>query len=57
MKESIITLILGLMIWRQFPLSGAWAVGVLFGVKLIMSGWWLIFIGRGVRKITEPTTS
>ena len=54
---GIVTLILGLMIWRQFPLSGAWAVGVLFGIKLIMSGWWLIFIGRGVREITAPTAN
>jgi uncharacterized membrane protein HdeD (DUF308 family) len=47
--NGIVTLLLGVMIWRQFPLSGAWAVGVLFGVKLMLSGWSLIFIGRSVR--------
>ena len=47
--NGIVTLLLGLMIWRQFPLSGAWAVGVLFGVKLVFSGWSLIVIGRTVR--------
>jgi uncharacterized membrane protein HdeD (DUF308 family) len=47
---GIVTLLLGIMIWRQFPLSGAWAVGVLFGVKLTLSGWSLIFIGRSVRE-------
>lgn len=47
--NGIVTLLLGVMIWRQFPLSGAWAVGVLFGVKLMFSGWSLIFIGRSVR--------
>jgi uncharacterized membrane protein HdeD (DUF308 family) len=47
--NGIVTLLLGVMIWSEFPLSGAWAVGVLFGVKLIMSGWSLIFIGRSVR--------
>ena len=47
--NGIVTLILGVMIWRQFPLSGAWAVGVLFGIKLIFSGWTLIFIGRSAR--------
>jgi len=47
--SGVITLLLGIMIWRQFPVSGAWAVGVLFGVKLIVSGWALIFIGRTVR--------
>ena len=47
--NGIITLALGVMIWRQFPLSGAWAVGVLFGAKLIFSGTSLIIIGRAVR--------
>jgi uncharacterized membrane protein HdeD (DUF308 family) len=47
---GIVTLLLGIMIWRQFPLLGAWAVGILFGVKLTLSGWSLIFIGRGVRE-------
>jgi uncharacterized membrane protein HdeD (DUF308 family) len=47
--NGIVTLLLGIMIWRQFPLSGAWAVGVLFGAKMILSGWTLIFIGRSVR--------
>jgi uncharacterized membrane protein HdeD (DUF308 family) len=51
--NGIVTLLLGIMIWSQFPLSGAWAVGILFGIKLIMSGWALIFIGRTVRGATS----
>ena len=48
--SGVISLLLGLMIWRQFPVSGAWAIGVLAGIKLIFSGWWLIIIGRGVKR-------
>lgn len=51
--SAIVTLLLGIMIWRQFPFSGGWAVGVLFGVKLIFSGFTLIFIGRGVRGVAK----
>ena len=51
--NGIVTLLLGIMIWRQFPLSGTWAVGILFGVKMILSGWSLIFIGRGVRGVAK----
>ena len=47
--NGIVTLLLGIMIWSQFPLSGAWAVGILFGVKLLLSGVSLIVIGRSVR--------
>jgi len=48
--SGIVTLLLGIMLWRQFPFSGAWAIGILFGVKLIISGWTFIFIGRSVKK-------
>lgn len=47
--NGIVTLLLGVMLWRQFPLSGAWAIGVLFGIKMIFSGWALVFIGRNVK--------
>ena len=47
---GIVTLLLGIMLWRQFPFSGAWAIGILFGIKLIISGWTFIFIGRSVKK-------
>ena len=28
-----ISFLLGLMIWQQYPLSGAWAIGILLGIK------------------------
>ena len=55
--NGIVTLLLGIMIWKQFPLSGAWAVGVLFGVKLVLGGWSLIFIGRGVRSAAKEAAA
>jgi uncharacterized membrane protein HdeD (DUF308 family) len=55
--SAIMTLLLGAMLWRQFPLSGVWAVGVLFGVKMISSGLSLVFIGRSVKKITQAVKS
>lgn len=46
---GIVSVLLGVMIWQQFPFSGVWAVGVLVGVKLIMTGWALIAIGGAVK--------
>lgn len=51
--NAIITFVLGVMIWRQFPASGAWAVGILFGVKMIFGGWALFLIGRGVKSVAQ----
>jgi hypothetical protein len=39
------------MIWRQFPLSGAWAIGILIGVKLFFAGLMMITVGSTVRAL------
>jgi len=42
---GIVSILLGLMIWAQFPLSGAWAIGILLGIKLFFVG--LIMVTGG----------
>ena len=36
--SGIATLVLGVMIWRQFPESALWAVGLLVGIHMIFAG-------------------
>ena len=35
---GVVSIGLGVMIWSQFPLSGAWAIGILVGIKLLFIG-------------------
>jgi uncharacterized membrane protein HdeD (DUF308 family) len=53
LANGVITLLLGLMLWKQWPLSGAWAVGVLFGVQLISTGVALLALGSAARGIAK----
>lgn len=46
MFAGIVSVVLGLMIWSQFPLSGAWAVGILLGIKLLFIGLITITVGH-----------
>ena len=55
--NGIISLLLGAMIWNQFPISGAWAIGILFGVKLLFSGWTLIMFGLAARGMATEASS
>ena len=43
--SGLASLVLGIMIIRQWPVSGAWAVGMLVGIRLIFSGWSMIALG------------
>ncbi|KAA0132122.1 HdeD family acid-resistance protein [Gimesia chilikensis] len=43
--SGIISLLLGGLIWAEWPLSGLWAVGTLLGVDLLLTGFFLINVG------------
>jgi len=51
--DGIGTLILGLLIWRQWPLSSTWAIGTLVGVSIMMSGITRLMITLAARKFSE----
>ena len=43
--NGVIGIILGVMIYRQFPVSATWLVGVLVGIRLLLAGWTMIALG------------
>ncbi len=49
--NGIITLLLGIMIWRQWPFSGLWVPGTLIGIDLIFSGAAYVAIGLNARRL------
>lgn len=51
--SGVVALALGIMIWRQFPVSGMWAVGTLAGVQLIFGGSALTSICGAARTAAE----
>jgi len=51
------SLILGLMIWRQWPVSGVWAVGALVGIKILFTGWGMLFMGMAVGRELKKAQS
>ena len=51
--SGALSVILGLMFWSQYPLSGAWAIGILLGIKLLFSGLTLIMFGMAARSAVK----
>jgi uncharacterized membrane protein HdeD (DUF308 family) len=50
---GIVSILLGVMIWAQFPLSGAWAIGILLGIKLFFIGLIMVECGSAVRSLAK----
>jgi uncharacterized membrane protein HdeD (DUF308 family) len=55
--DGIVTLLLGLMIYLQWPSSSAWAIGTLIGVSMIISGVTRVMLSLAVRKATVTISS
>ncbi len=50
---GVLSLVLGYLIWSQWPLSGIVAVGVLVGIDLITTGLALFMLGSVVKHATR----
>jgi uncharacterized membrane protein HdeD (DUF308 family) len=51
LADGVITLILGFMIWNQWPFSSLWVIGTLVGVSMVMAGTTRLMMALAVRKL------
>lgn len=49
--SGLISLVFVYLLWKQWPLTGVWAIGVLVGLDLLISGIALIFLATGMKKV------
>jgi uncharacterized membrane protein HdeD (DUF308 family) len=49
--SGVVNLILGVMIWRQWPLSGLWVIGLFVGIDMIFNGWSLVMLALSVKNL------
>jgi uncharacterized membrane protein HdeD (DUF308 family) len=54
--DAIITLVLGILIWAQWPSSSGWAIGTLVGVSLIFSGISRLMLSSAVSREATAAT-
>ena len=53
LASGILSVILSVMLWGQFPFSGPMAIGILIGIKLIFSGMAVMMLGFAAKKLTS----
>lgn len=47
--NGIVTLILGILIYSQWPVSGLWVIGLFIGIDLILAGWSWVMLSLTAR--------
>jgi uncharacterized membrane protein HdeD (DUF308 family) len=53
--NGVVAFFLGLLIYKQWPTSGLWLIGLYIGIDLIFNGWGWIMLAFSARRI--PATS
>ena len=48
---GLVSLVFVFLLWNQWPLAGAWAIGVLVGLDLLLTGMALMLLARALRKV------
>jgi uncharacterized membrane protein HdeD (DUF308 family) len=48
--SGIVTLLLGIIIWRQLPGAAVWVIGTFVGVDLLFIGWSWVMLALAVRR-------
>jgi uncharacterized membrane protein HdeD (DUF308 family) len=49
--HGAINVLLGILIWTQWPVSGLWVIGLFVGIDMIFNGWALIMLGIAAKNL------
>ena len=49
--DGIVTLILGILVWRHWPSSSGWVIGTLVGISMLMTGVTRLMLSLTARRI------
>lgn len=51
--DGVVTLILGILLWSQWPISGLWVIGMFIGIHFIFVGWSEVMMAMALRAIPK----
>ena len=55
LASGVLSVILGVLIWAEWPASGLWVIGLLVGIQLLFTGWSLVMLALAARAHRQAT--
>lgn len=49
--NGVISLLLGIFIWRHWPVDAFWVIGLFVGIEMLFSGWTWVMLALAVRSL------
>jgi uncharacterized membrane protein HdeD (DUF308 family) len=53
--NGIVTLLLGAIVWANWPVSGLWVIGLFVGIEMVINGWSRLLFALAVRNEVKDT--
>jgi uncharacterized membrane protein HdeD (DUF308 family) len=53
--NGVVTLLAGIIIYKHFPETALWVIGLLVGIEMLFNGWTWIMLALGLRKLPVRT--
>jgi len=54
--SGLISLLLGVLLWAEWPVSALWFIGFCVGIALIFRGWTWVMVALTARSLPAPAT-
>src|SRR5205823_929025 len=54
--SGVISVLLGAGIWRQWPLSGLWVIGLFVGIEMLCNGVSWVMLGLAARSVPKAAS-
>ena len=51
--SGVIALLLGVLIWRQWPEASLWVIGLFVGIEVLFNGWTWVMLALGLRRLPK----
>ena len=51
--NGTVSLLLGILIYRQWPTSGEWVIGLFVGIEMIFNGWTWIMVSLSLKRLSR----
>jgi uncharacterized membrane protein HdeD (DUF308 family) len=55
--SGVLDLILGILIWQQWPFSGFWVIGLFVGIDMIFNGWTWVMLALRLKSLPKLTAT
>jgi uncharacterized membrane protein HdeD (DUF308 family) len=51
--SGVVTFLLGILIWRGWPVSALWVIGLFVGIEMIFCGWSWVMLALAARSVAK----